>query len=105
MMCVTSLRATIIPSHGLQTLSGIPEVNGSWERNGSPEGNGGPGGNSGPGGMVVRGGMVVWRGTASAAESKPDTLGVATPSVQLQFGRASILWIDGFFFTVIMFVA
>jgi len=51
MRCVTSFRATTIPSHGLQTLSGSPEVNGrpeangspednnGWERNGSPEGN------------------------------------------------------------------
>jgi len=40
-MCVTSLRATTIPSHGLQTLSGSPEVNGSLEANSSPEENSG----------------------------------------------------------------
>ena len=44
MTCVTSSRAMTICSHGLQTLSGSPEVNGSpegnrgWERNGGPEG-------------------------------------------------------------------
>jgi len=50
MTCVTSLRATTIAGHGLQTLSGSPELNGSpevngcpevntgWERNGGPEG-------------------------------------------------------------------
>jgi len=47
MTCVTSLRATTIPSHGLQTLSGSPEVNGSPEANGSPEENGSPEDNSG----------------------------------------------------------
>ena len=41
-------------------------------------------------GIMVRRGIVVWRGTARAAELRPDTLGVATPSVRLQFGRASI---------------
>ena len=89
MTCITFLRAMTIPSHGMQTLFGSPEVNGGWERNRGPEG------------------IVVQRGIASAAELKPVTLGVATSSAQLQFGRASILLIDSFsfFFTVIsMFV-
>jgi len=44
MTWVTSLRATTILSHSLETLSGSPEVNGSpeehsgWERNGGPKG-------------------------------------------------------------------
>ena len=36
---MTSLRATTIPSDGMQTLSGSPEVNGRWERNRGPEEN------------------------------------------------------------------
>ena len=51
---------------------------------------------------------MVPSGTARAVELKPDTLGVSTPSIQLQFGHTSILWIHAFstfFFTVInMFV-
>ena len=42
MTCVTSWRATTISTHGLQTLSGSPEVNGGWEWNSGPEWNGGP---------------------------------------------------------------
>ena len=49
-------------------------------------------------GIVVRRGILVRKGTASAAELKLDTLEVTTPSVGLQFGRASILWIDAFSF-------
>ena len=75
---MSSLRATTIPSHGLQTLSGSPQVNGNpeaidytganrgWERNGGPERN---------------------------SEGRRIEAG-------LQFGRASIVWIDGFFFSV-----
>ena len=48
-------------------------------------------------GIMVRRGIVVRRGTARAVELKPDTLGVATPSVQLQFGRTSI-FVDRCFF-------
>ena len=48
MTCVTSLRATTIPSHVMQTLSGSPEGNGGWERNRGPEANRGPEGNHGP---------------------------------------------------------
>ena len=44
---MTSLRATTIPSHSIQTLSGSPEVNGGWERNSILEENHGPDGNFG----------------------------------------------------------
>ena len=39
MICVTLLRAMIIPSHGMQTLSGNPEVNRGPEGNHGPKGN------------------------------------------------------------------
>ena len=65
MKCVTLLQVMPIPTHGVQTLSGCPEVNCSprmngspevyyclelnsgWERNCGEEGNGGPEGNNG----------------------------------------------------------
>jgi len=54
-------------------------------------------------GMVVRSGMMVRMETGSTAALKPVTFEVAAPSVQPQFGRISILWIDPFFlfFTLI----
>ena len=55
MTCVTSLRVTTIPSHGIQTLSRSPEVNGGWERNRGPEENRGPERNRGPEGNCERG--------------------------------------------------
>jgi len=58
MTCLTSLRATTIPSHGLQTLSGSPEVNGSPEANGSLEENSGWERNGGPEGEWWSGGEL-----------------------------------------------
>jgi len=55
---VTSLRATTIPSHGLQTLSSSPEVNGSLEVKGIPEGNSGWERNGGPEGEWCSGGEL-----------------------------------------------
>jgi len=84
MTCVPSARATTIPSHGWQTLSGSPEVNGGPEANGSPEATGSPEENTGwernggPEGNCERGRI----------------------EAGLQFGRASIFWIDGFFFSL-----